>query len=127
MWGYGKNVFVDSGDAKQRIDKVTLSMLFERILKLTEEKPGIKIRTVVKWKYQFEKDLMLQALLEKQQDHIAVEALNDYYSEVKKSLFMYALSNQNEEFVNYCLKTGVFGKEVLSDHEVVEMSMKLVH
>ena len=76
---------------KQNVERVTLSMLFERILKLTEESPGSKIRQVVRWKYQFEKELMLQSLLEKHQDYIAIDAINDYYSEVKKGLYIFAL------------------------------------
>ena len=114
-------------DMKQKIEKVTMTMLFEKILTLTDEKPGVKIRQVVKWKYQHEKDSMLQALLAKQQDYIAIEALNDYYSEVKKELYLFALSNQNEEFISYCLKNGVFGKEILNEPEVVESSLKLVY
>ena len=102
VWGYGKNVFVEQVpndidikqmDMKQKIEKVTMTMLFEKILTLTDEKPGVKIRQVVKWKYQHEKDSMLQALLAKQQDYIAIEALNDYYAEVKKELYLFALSN----------------------------------
>lgn len=46
-------------DMKQKIEKVTMTMLFEKILTLTDEKPGVKIRQVVKWKYQHEKDSML--------------------------------------------------------------------
>ena len=38
---------------------------------------------------------MLQALLAKQQDYIAVEALNDYFAEVRKELYLFALTNQN--------------------------------
>ena len=28
-------------------------MLFDRILSLTDDKPGVKIRQVVKWKYEY--------------------------------------------------------------------------
>lgn len=53
---------------------------------------------------------MLESLLDKQQDQIAIEALSDYYAEVKKSLYMFAINNQNEHFIQYCLKQSVFGK-----------------
>ena len=69
---------------------------------------------------------MLQALLAKQQDYIAVEALNDYFAEVRKELYLFALTNQNEEFISHCLKEGVFGKEILNDPDVIETSLKLV-
>lgn len=42
VWGYGKNVFVeqvpndlDETEMRQKIEKVTMAMLFEKILTLT--------------------------------------------------------------------------------------------
>ena len=98
-----------------------MAMLFTRILELPDEqRPGVKIRQVVKWKYKFENDSILKALLKTEQDRIAIEATRDYRHELNKELYMFALDNQNEEFIGYCLKEGLIEKKILRDSDIVE-------
>ena len=46
---------------------------------------------------------------------------------MNKHLYLFALQNQNEEFVNYCLKHGVFGKEILNEDDTIAKSMSLIY
>ena len=59
IWGYGKNYYAE----ERRPHKVSLKMLFEKISRLTEEEPEAKMKTVVQWKFNYEDESILEALL----------------------------------------------------------------
>ena len=65
-------------------------------------------------------DNILEALLELQQDKLAINYMGYYYQFLNTDLFLFSLKNSNQFFIKTALKMSAFDKSIFKDPNISE-------
>lgn len=121
MWQFKKNYVILNGEQV----KLPMRYLFNMVLKTIDKNAESKIKEIMDWKIVSDEENLTRLLLEYQFDAIATLHVEEREGDVTIDLLKYAIENENEFFMEYCLKHVVFPPRFLEDLEIVETILNL--
>jgi hypothetical protein len=117
MWRFQKNYYYIG----QKKVTFTYKTFFDFIIKWNQNNFTTRIKEVADWKLQVEGENLLLALLQANMDQIACSNIQFYHFDVNLDLFYWALDNDNEVFLKYSMKEGVFSSfNIFEKQEVID-------
>jgi hypothetical protein len=117
MWRFQKNYYYVG---QKKID-FTYKTFFDFIKKWNQNNYTTRIKEVADWNLQVEGENLLLALLQANMDQIACSNIQFYHFDVNIELFYWAIDNDNEVFLKYSMKEGVFSSfNIFEKQEVID-------
>ena len=112
VWAFGKN-WLGARRNAQNDHKILYDHLFEAVCSTSSDRKVHErhIKTICEWRLELDDD-MLRALLKHYQEKLCLEFMGVYRVFIGPQLFLFALTNNNTEFMQGALLAGAFGKEV---------------
>lgn len=123
MWRFKKNFYYDG----TKMITFTYKNFFNLIKKWNQNNFTTRIKEVADWKLQIDGENLLLALLQANMDQIACSNTQFYQLDINSELFFFALDNDNEVFLKYSMKEGVFSAlNLFEKQDVIDKLFSLI-